>query len=210
MIRWIDDFTKKKLLTRIPKEKGGYQIKIFDTPHDMEEAIKNKAANAGHELSRIIATYDWPYNSKKRSPNTKTKYWEVSIDKWHKPWNYELERSLGREERKKNRILAWAEQQQTIDEVGSTFTIQGVDLNYAGVILGPSVKYRNGKIVFDPAESRNQKAVQSRTLSDGTKKKFGKLLIQHEVRILMTRGVEGLYIYACDPDLRKALKEAEV
>ena len=57
--------------------------------------------------------------------------------------------------------------------------------------LVSSVKYRNGKIVFDPAESRNQKAVQSRTLSDGTKKKFGKLLIQHEVRILMTRGVEG-------------------
>lgn len=209
VIRWIDDFTKKKRLTKIPKEKGGYQIKIFDGPHEMEQAIKNKAGNEGHELSRIIATYDWSYNSKKRSPNTKTKYWEVSIDKWHKPWNYELERNLGREERKRNRILAWAEQRQTIDEVGSTFTIQGFDLNYAGVILGPSVKYRNGKIIFDPAESRNQKAVQSRTLSDGTKRKFGKLLIQHEVRILMTRGVEGLYIYACDPELRKALKEAE-
>ena len=39
--------------------------------------------------------------------------------------------------------LAWAEQPQTINEVGSTFTIQGFDLNYAGVILGPSVKYRN-------------------------------------------------------------------
>ncbi len=29
--------------------------------------------------------------------------------------------------------LAWAEQPQTINEVGSTFTIQGFDLNYAGV-----------------------------------------------------------------------------
>ena len=25
----------------------------------------------------------------------------------------------------------------------------------------------------------------------------------------MTRGVEGLYIYACDDELRKALKQAE-
>ena len=49
--------------------------------------------------------------------------------------------------------LAWAEQPQTIDEVGSTYTIQGFDLNYAGVILGPSVKYRNGEIIFDPTES---------------------------------------------------------
>lgn len=67
-------------------------------------------------------------------------------------------------------------------EVGSTFSIQGFDLNYAGVILGPSVKYRNGKIIFDPNESCNTKAIRNRTLSDGSKKKFGEIMIQHEVR----------------------------
>ena len=91
---------------------------------------------------------------------------------------------------------------------GSTFTIQGFDLNYAGVILGPSVKYRNGKVIFDPSESCNEKAIRNRTLSDGTKQKFGEILIQHEVRVLMTRGVNGMYIYACDPELQKALLEA--
>ena len=30
----------------------------------------------------------------------------------------------------------------TINEVGSTFSIQGFDLNYVGVIIGPSVVYR--------------------------------------------------------------------
>lgn len=93
-------------------------------------------------------------------------------------------------------------------EVGSTFTIQGFDLNYVGVILGPSVKYRNGKIVFDPDASCNAKAVRNRTLSDGSKQKFGEILLQHEVRVLMTRGVNGLYIYACDEELRKALLSA--
>jgi len=33
--------------------------------------------------------------------------------------------------------------------------------------------------------------------------------IQHEVRVLMTRGVNRLYIYACDPELQKALLRAE-
>lgn len=80
--------------------------------------------------------------------------------------------------------------------------IQGFDLNYAGVILGPSVKYRNGHIVFDPSESCNEKATKNRTLSDGTSKKFGEELIKHEVRVLMTRGINGLYIYACDDELR--------
>ena len=81
-------------------------------------------------------------------------------------------------------------------------------MNYAGVILGPSVKYRNGKIIFDPSASHNSKAVRNRTLSDGTKKKFGEMLIQHEVRVLMTRGVNGMYIYACDPELQAELIKA--
>lgn len=70
--------------------------------------------------------------------------------------------------------------------------------------------YRNGEIVFEPMESRNKKAIQNRTLSDGSKEKFGEILIQHEVRVLMTRGVNGLYIYACDEELRKALKDAAI
>ena len=81
-------------------------------------------------------------------------------------------------------------------------------MNYSGVILGPSVKYRNGHIVFDTNESYNEKATRNRTLSDGTKQKFGEILIQHEVRVLMIRGVNGMYIYACDSELQKALLEA--
>ena len=130
------------------------------------------------------------------------------IDKWHKPWNRELESELSKKEKRNIKGLSWAEQPQTINEVGSTFTIQGFDLSYAGVILGPSVKYRNGKIIFDPSESHNNKAIRNRTLSDGSKKKFGEILIQHEVRVLMTRGVKGMYIYACDEQLREALKQA--
>lgn len=130
------------------------------------------------------------------------------IENWHRPWNRELEQELSNKEKREIRNLAWAEQPQTINEVGSTYTIQGFDLNYAGVILGPSVKYRNGHIVFDPEASCNAKAVRNRTLSDGTKKKYGEILLQHEVRVLMTRGVNGLYIYACDDELREALRQA--
>lgn len=103
--------------------------------------------------------------------------------------------------------LSWIEQPETINEVGSTYTIQGFDLNYAGVILGPSVKYENGHIVFHPEESHNKKAIQNRTLSDGSKKRFANEFLKHEVRVLMTRGVNGLYIYACNDNLRKRLDE---
>lgn len=206
-IEWIDEFTKNQKLNRIPHDTKGYEIKVFDNPEDLDLEIERKANNEKTTLSRLVATYDWEYSTKRAPEDRLKKYWEVLIGKWHKPWNYELEKELNRNEKRNIKSLSWAEQPQTINEVGSTFTIQGFDLNYVGVILGPSVKYKNGKIIIDPEESFNHKAIRNRTLLDGTKKKFGELLIQNEVRVLMTRGVKGLYIYACDDNLRSALLE---
>ena len=205
---WIDSFTKKRQLKEIPHTVDGYQIKVFDDPEMLDLEIQKKAKEKDSALSRVLATYDWEYSQKRKPDDRLRAYWEVVIGKWHKPWNQELVAELSRKEKRKINGLAWAEQPQTINEVGSTFTIQGFDLNYAGVILGPSVKYRNGKIIFAPSESHNNKAIRNRTLSDGTKQKFGEMLIQHEVRVLMTRGVNGMYIYACDPELRAALLKA--
>lgn len=205
---WIDSFTKERRVKKIPNTFGGYAIKIFANPELLDLEIQRRAQESDSALSRIIATYDWQYSSNHKMEDQVMKYWEVLIGKWHKPWNRELESELSKKEKRDIKGLAWAEQPQTINEVGSTFTIQGFDLNYAGVILGPSVKYRDGKIIFDPTASKNEKAVRNRTLSDGTKQKFGETLIQHEVRVLMTRGVNGMYIYACDPELRAALLEA--
>lgn len=205
---WIDSFTKERRVKKIPNTFGGYAIKIFANPELLDLEIQRRAQESDSALSRVIATYDWQYSSNHKMEDQVMKYWEVLIGKWHKPWNRELESELSKKEKRDIKGLAWAEQPQTINEVGSTFTIQGFDLNYAGVILGPSVKYRDGKIIFDPTASKNEKAVRNRTLSDGTKQKFGETLIQHEVRVLMTRGVNGMYIYACDPELRAALLEA--
>lgn len=207
-LEWIDSFTKEGKIQKIPKASLDYEIRVFDSPEKMDQEIQRKAGSAQTALSRMIATYDWDYNSNSRQTDRVINYWEVIIDRWHKPWNRQLEQNLSNKEKRAIRNLSWAEQPQTINEVGSTFTIQGFDLNYAGVILGPSVKYRDGHIVFDPKASFNTKAVRNRTLSDGTKRKFGEILLQHEVRVLMTRGVNGLYIYACDEELRNALYQA--
>lgn len=203
VINWIDNFTKKGIVDKIPKHLDGYEIKVFDNPKKLEKAIKEKAKCENSRLSRLVATYDWDYSPYYKNNNG---YWEVKIEDWHKPWNYEIERNFNRKEKQAIRGLSWAEQQHTINEIGSTFTIQGFDLNYVGVILGPSVKYRDNKIVFDSSCSSNNKAVQNRTLSDGTSKKFGEILLKNELRILMTRGINGLYIFACDDELRNHLK----
>jgi len=97
----------------------------------------------------------------------------------------------------RNKSLAWSEDPVTIDEVGSTFTIQGLDLNYAGAILGPSIKYRDGKIVIDASESYDKNATKTR-LDDGLPAEEH---LRNALNVLMRRDVHGLYLYAVDEQL---------
>ncbi len=202
---WIKDIYNNGILNKCPRHRGKYDIRIFNTPKELEKAIRDKASLKETALSRIVATYDWRYSGVSR-PKDK-EYWDVRIDNWSMPWNYELSRDFDTKERKKIKNLAWAEQDHTINEVGSTYTIQGFDLNYVGVIIGPSIKYRNGRIVFDTSASCNDKAMHKRTLADGSCKSFGEEFLKNELGVLLTRGVNGLYIYACDDELRKHLKK---
>lgn len=204
-ISWIRNFIDNREIDDIPDD-SKYDLKIFNSPSELEEAIREKAMSTDNGISRIIATYDWPYSSN-RSSNEGNK-WMVYEDDWAMPWNLEYQ-NKDKGKFKINKKLSWAEQEHTINEVGSTYTVQGSDLNYAGVILGPSVKYKNGKVIFNPDASCNKNAIQNRTLDDGSKKKFGEILTKNEVNVLLTRGVNGLYIYAVDPELRKALQYAD-
>lgn len=199
---WIYNFAYNDTLYPLTKKRGNYEIKVFDTPEQLEKAIKEKANRKESSLSRIVATYDWEYNG--NNPPTDKKMWDVFIPKdnplWSRPWNYEI---IG----KKNDSISWAENPKTIDEIGSIYTIQGFDLNYVGVIIGPSTKFREGKIIHDSKESMNDRAVRRRTLQDGSMKSFAEKFLRHELGVLLSRGVNGLYIYACDDELRNKLKE---
>ncbi|UBV40165.1 DUF2075 domain-containing protein [Staphylococcus xylosus] len=198
-IDWIRNLIDKQVINNIPYDNKGYEIKIFDAPNELEQSIKDKAQNTNSGISRMLATFDWPY---KKKPHENEDYWRVRVGNWSMPWNYQLE------VRKNQSKLPWVEQEQSIDEIGSTYTIQGLDLNFAGVIIGPSVKYRDGQIVFDEKSSANKKATRRRTLEDGSKQYFSEMLLKNELNVLLTRGVNGLYIYAVDEQLREALKKA--
>lgn len=203
-INWIRSMIDDRKINPILNDIKGYDLKIFNHPKELYEAIKEKAKDENSGISRITATFDWEYVDKRKPENDD--YWRVKIGDWSLPWNLQLPQM--KEQKRKNRNLSWAEQEQTIYEVGSTFTIQGFDLNYAGVIIGPSVKYRNGEIVFDRSFSQNKKATRQRTLKNGKKEQFSDMLLKNELNVLLTRGVNGLYIYAVDEELQKALINA--
>lgn len=204
-VSWIRDFIDTGVIARSPVGPNGfdarkYELRVFDSAEDLFAAIRNRSSVAETALSRILATYDWPYSSKSKPPDGGP--WSVQVGDFKKPWNRETS-PVG----KRNKTLAWAEQEHTINEVGSTFTIQGFDLNYAGVILGPAIKYRDGRIIIDPSASANRKATQKRTTDSGEKVVLAEQLIRNELNVLMTRGVNGLYLFAVDEALQQKLSE---
>lgn len=198
-IDWIRSLVDEQVIYPFRKD-DKYDFRVFDSPQEMYDAIKEKDQHQENGISRMLATYDWKFKQKGKPEDNQ--YWNVTIGDFSMPWNLQLPKD------KATKNLSWAEQKQTIDEIGPTYTIQGFDLNYAAVIIGPSVKYRDGKIIFDPGASCNEKAIRNRTLADGTRMKFGETLLKNELNVLLTRGVNGLYLFAVDKELQKALKEA--
>ena len=198
-IDWIRSIIDEGEIKKLTKDKQ-YDIRIFDSPLELQKAIKLKNKDQTLGISRLVATYDWPFvEEKKKQVRPK---WFVEIGDWKAPWNQQLKPE------KEYAKLSWIEQPQTIDEIGSTFTVQGFDLNYVGVIIGPSGKYRDGKIIYDISESKNKGAVQNRKLANGEKVNYGERLLRNELNVLLTRGVNGLYIFAVDEELREVLKKA--
>lgn len=183
---WIDSFVSGTLKP-IPHD-FKYDLRVFDDAQKLFETIQMRDNEFG--LSRLLATFDWEYKLKKREGGEP---WMVTAGTLTKPWNLQ---TLGR-----NKSLAWSEDPVTIDEVGSTFTIQGLDLNYAGVILGTSIKYRDGKIVIDAGESHDKNATKTR-VSDGLSAEEH---LRNALNVLMKRAVHGLYLYAVDDELRNKL-----
>ena len=203
-VQWIRDMIDKDRVGNIPEhDSKGYDIHICSTPQELEEAVLSK--NTKDSLSRMLATYDWPYADAHQPKGGGA--WSVKIGDWEKPWNYQLQ-ALGQTKTNKS-YESWAEIPESIGEIGSTYTIHGFDLNYAGVILGPSVQFRDGKIIHVAEYSCNSNATQKRTLSNNEKQSFADDLLKNEMNVLLTRGVEGLYIYACDDALREELLKAE-
>ncbi|MEE8758913.1 MAG: DNA/RNA helicase domain-containing protein [Bifidobacterium sp.] len=200
-----------------------YEIRFFDSPLDLFKAIEQKAALPsdgvnGCGLSRVLATYDWEFTTTHTNPNDPNGLWNVELHRdvqgrwqmgldkdeeynFRQPWNYQLSDTSRTRGLQKN--LSRTEKPYTINKIGSTFTIQGFDLNFAGVIIGQSVKYRNGRLIFDTNASRNSLATRRRK----GKIDYSQKNLCNELNVLLKRGVHGLYLFAVDSQLQARLRE---
>lgn len=185
VIYWINDFKRKKLKP-LPKD-GNYELKVFESMKDMHDVIKERNKQFG--LSRVVSTFDYVHKK-----DGGTYYVTESNGEYKMPWNTTSTK------------YTWAEKVETVHEAGSIYTIQGFDLNYVGVVLGPSVQYDPGKdeIVIDTSKYMDKGAY---TGMDGIEnvQEAKERIVLNSINILMKRGMKGLFIYASDEALRNKL-----
>ncbi|GAJ26294.1 hypothetical protein JCM15457_1217 [Liquorilactobacillus sucicola DSM 21376 = JCM 15457] len=182
---WIKELVEKRISA--PPAPQKFDFRIMNDAQEMYELIKQKNSTVG--LSRMLATYDFPYRLDGQDYYVNTGDFKLRWDR-NQP----------------QAPLPWAERKDSIAEVGSVYTIQGFDLNYAGVILGPSVRY---DAVRDCLKICPE-AYQDQAAFNGLAKKknafvLKERLILNSIDVLLTRARLGMYIYAADTALRTRL-----
>ncbi|MDP9883112.1 DUF2075 family protein/DNA replication protein DnaC [Sinomonas atrocyanea] len=171
-----------------PRRFGEYEFALYDDLTDMLGKIREKERE--FNLARLVAGYAWPWVSKKNP-----KAYDIEIDGCQLRWN-----STDRD---------WINSPKSVNEVGSIHTVQGYDLNYAGVIIGPELTYDPAmqRFVVDRSNYHDKKGKENNprlgiVYSD-------EQLLEYIVNIygvLLTRGMRGTYVYVCDPALRSYLR----
>lgn len=172
----------------VPRVFEGYDLRMFDDVEEMRQEILARDAETG--LARVAAGYAWPWKTKK----DKTAY-DIEIDGHCYRWN--------------STQVDWVASAKSLEEIGSIHTLQGYDLNYAGVIIGQDLRFDPdaGRLFFDRALYFDVKGKENnKTL--GRKYADDELLtyICNIYAVLLTRGIRGTYVYVCDPPLREYLR----
>jgi DUF2075 family protein len=94
----------------------------------------------------------------------------------------------------------WAIEPQGINQIGCIFSIQGFEIDYIGVILGPDIKY----------DEKNDCLVGVVGMNVAVKNKNQDIYnthIRNAYRVLMSRGKRGCFIYSCDPKVSEFIRK---
>ena len=95
----------------------------------------------------------------------------------------------------------WIRRDECKNEVGSIYTLSGIDLNYVGVIIGP-------ELYFDLQDNRikvNTDKFYDNVVKKNTSDKKLLEFILNTYGVLLTRAIKGTYIYVYDDALRDYL-----
>jgi len=193
-LAWLDNTLDIRPTANSALDTSEFDFRIFDNPADLHALIELK--NRANNRSRVVAGYCWKWPSK-RDPQA----WDIELPEFNyqRRWNLDKDGSL------------WIVTPGSVDQVGCIHTCQGLELDYVGVIIGPDLAYRDGRIVIDAAKrASSDQSVrglkQMLKTNPETARSLADAIVKNTYRTLMTRGMKGCYVYCTDAPLAAYLR----
>lgn len=174
-------------------EKEMFEFKIFDSPDDLEKAIREKVGQGF--TGRVTAGFCWPWSDPNHDGTLPD---DVIIGDYKRPWDA----------RPEAKHLApgiptaslWAYDPNGINQIGCVYTAQGFEFDYVGVIIGKDLVYDPKTAQWVGIKENNADSVVKRS-----KDQFVDL-VKNTYRVLLTRGLKGCYVYFMDENTRNFFK----
>lgn len=188
-LAWLDDSLEVHETANTDLKGINFDFRVFDTPEELEAAIREKNER---NKARLVAGYCWEWPKRGRAD---ADHHDIVIGDWSISWNLDVSEPF-------------AIGESSIDQAGCIHTVQGLEFDYVGVIIGPDMRYQNGHIVTDRTKRAKTDASLNGIgkLSEEEARKEADIIIKNTYRTLMTRGMKGCYVYCTDAALRNHLK----
>lgn len=171
------------------KQEDNFEFQIMDSPHAVEQAIRDKVAE-GYS-GRMMAGFCWPWTKQADADGELHK--DVVVGDYIRPWNADEKTKGMRRGIPKSQY--WAYEDAGIDQVGCIYTAQGFEFDYAGVIFGTDLRYNPDTAEWEgfPENSHDSQVKGPDFLQ----------LVKNTYRVLLGRGMKACYVYFMDKETER-------
>ena len=194
-LAWLDSTLGIRTTANEVLGTAEFDFQVFDSPEALREVIVEK--NAATNRARMVAGYCWDWKSKRDAHAVDV---VVPEHGFGMQWNLTTDGGL------------WIVAPESVRQIGCIHTCQGLEVDYIGVVVGPDLVVRDGKVVTQPERRSKQdqsiKGYKAMLKADpDAASKKADLIIKNTYRTLMTRGMKGCYVYCTDAETGAYFKE---
>ena len=190
-LAWLDHVMQIRDTANTDLNDVGYEFGVCNSATELRNLMVEKN-NQPKTKARLVAGYCWKWNSK-----TDASAYDIVFpaEDFQMQWNLASDSSL------------WIMKEESINQIGCIHTCQGLEIDYVGVIIGPDLLIRDGKVVTDPSKrASSDKSVfgWKKLMKEEPSRAAAELdlIIKNTYRTLMTRGMKGCYIFSDDEETR--------
>lgn len=194
-LAWVEDILQLKRTENPTLEGIEFDVRVVDSPTELRDLILER--NLERNSARMVAGYCWDWTSKS-DPGA----YDIAFPEhgFRAKWNLKEDGNL------------WLVKESSVSEIGCIHTVQGLELDYVGVIIGPDLVVRQGQVKIRPeAHPSRDQAIKGHKKLVQERGEAGKAIIDSLIlntyRTLLSRGMKGCYLWCVDPETNEYFRE---